>query len=85
MKKVQFAKAFKNIGKKVVGIFLKMKKLLKPRQNVGMLKLSNYNKKDKSVFANTLKVFKTVSWLYRVIKMLYMAAKAVEYIYKMLM
>ncbi|MEW5207989.1 hypothetical protein [Bacillus cereus] len=28
MKKVQFAKAFKNIGKKVVGIFLKMKKTI---------------------------------------------------------
>ncbi|PGV71975.1 hypothetical protein, partial [Bacillus cereus] len=66
-------------------IFLKIKKTLKASNYVGMLKLSNYSKKNKSVFANTLKICKTIIWVYRVSKACYLAVNAFVYIYKMLM
>lgn len=86
MKKAQFTKFLKKIAQKNDHvIFLKMKKLLKITHYVDMLKLSNYNKKIKSVFANTLKIYKIVHLVYRVSKVLYLAVKAFEYICTMLM
>lgn len=68
-----------------LNIFSKIKKTLKASNYVGMLKLSNCSKKNKSVFANTLKICKTIILVYRVSKACYLAVNAFVYIYKMLM